>query len=635
MITQSLYERYLKLSQDPSSDIAPPGYSTDRISFVLELAGDGQPLRILDIRDTTGKRPLSIPMNVPEHGSRSSGVKPYFLSDKAEYIFGLIEKNGVRSTSLKKFEASRELHRSLLFGSDSPDGLAVLSFFERWNPEEPEGDEFFQLGLNNVLSGTDNNFIFKLEGSDVFVHQSSKVISIWANSRREEKEGAVYGTCLISGEANRPIARTHEIKIKGVAGAQSVGANLVSFNFPALLSYGKEQSYNAPVSEEASAGYAKALNHLLASRENRLRGVGDMTVVFWADRQAGQGKEWAAQEEMFGNFFDNEPDEQSSEDSQGTEQLKNIMLRVRSGMTVSEDMLPTSQTSFTVLGLSPNVARLAVRYYWQGSFGSLFVQLAQHSADMAMSRPGDRYPALPSLYRVMRETVHANMDSGKMKTATAAMAGAWFRSVLQGSVYPYSVYAAIIGRVRVDGRISPFGETSGSAWIRASVIKAYLMRYARVNNNNVLKGALTMELNENKETQPVAYRLGRLFAVLERAQIEASGGYGKLNTTIKDRYFSSASTTPLAVFPNLIRLAQAHISNPKAKYGKFRDRDIGEVLSGVPKFPTHLNLEEQGLFILGYYHQAQHTSKPSGSDTGSEAGSPITLDKDEKGEDEQ
>ncbi|WP_052769938.1 type I-C CRISPR-associated protein Cas8c/Csd1 [Paenibacillus sp. IHB B 3415] len=632
MITQSLYKRYLQLSQDPSSDMAPPGYSTDKISFVLELSEDGQPLRILDIRDNTGKRPLSIPMNVPEHGARSSGVKPYFLSDKAEYILGLIEKSGVRSTSLKKFEASRELHRSLLRDCHSPNGLAVLNFFERWNPEEPEGDEFFQLDLNNVLSGTDNNFIFKLQGSDAYVHQSPEVVSIWANSRREAKEGTVYGTCLISGEANRPIARTHEIKIKGVADAQSMGANLVSFNFPALLSYGKEQSYNAPVSEEASAGYAKALNHLLASRENRLRGVGDMTIVFWADRQPGQGKEWAAQEEMFGNFFDNEPDEQPSEDSQGTEQLKDIMLRVRNGMTVSEDMLPASQTSFTVLGLSPNVARLAVRYYWQGSFGSLFVKLAQHTSDMAMSRPGDKLPALPSLFRVMRETVHANMDSGKMKSATASMAGAWFRSVLQGSAYPYSVYAAIIGRVRVDGRISPFGETSGSAWIRASVIKAYLLRYARINNNDVLKGALTMELNENTETQPVAYRLGRLFAVLERAQIEASGGYGKLNTTIKDRYFSSASTTPLAVFPNLIRLSQAHISNPKAKYGKFRDRDIGEVLSGVPKFPTHLNLEEQGLFILGYYHQAQHTgNKSSGSETRS-----ITIPaEEEKGEDEQ
>lgn len=232
----------------------------------------------------------------------------------------------------------------------------------------------------------------------------------------------------------------------------------------------------------------------------------------------------------------------------------------------------------------------------------------------------------------MRETVHANMDSSKMKTVTAAMAGAWFRSVLQGSAYPYSVYAAIIGRVRVDGRISPYGESAGSAWIRASVIKAYLLRYARINNNESLKGALTMELNENEEAQPVAYRLGRLFAVLERAQIEASGGYGKLNTTIKDRYFSSASTTPLAVFPNLIRLAQAHISNPKAKYGKYRDREIAEVLSGVPVFPTHLNLQEQGLFILGYYHQAQHTV--SARQGNSEMDSVSTPIQKEKGEDE-
>lgn len=135
LITQSLYERYLKLSQDPTSGIAPPGYSTDKISFVLELSKDGQPLRILDIRDTTGKRPVPLPMNVPEHGARSSGVKPYFLSDKAEYVLGLIDKSGIRTLSLKKFDASRELHRALLQNCETPDGKAVLRFLNAGIPK--------------------------------------------------------------------------------------------------------------------------------------------------------------------------------------------------------------------------------------------------------------------------------------------------------------------------------------------------------------------------------------------------------------------------------------------------------------------------------------------------------------------
>ncbi|MBT2291457.1 type I-C CRISPR-associated protein Cas8c/Csd1 [Paenibacillus albidus] len=606
MITQSLYARYLKLSQDPDSGIAPPGYSTDKVSFMLELAIDGKPLRIVDLRVAAGKRSVPVSMNVPEHTARSSAVKPYFLCDKAEYVLGLLTKSGARATSVTKFAASRELHRTLLQDCKSSDGRAALLFFDRWNPEEPEGDEQFHMMLEKVLSSTDNNFIFKLQDSSYSVHQSKETMRLWADYIKKDKLGAVYGTCLVTGEKNRRIARTHEIKIKGVADAQSVGANLVSFNFPAVLSYGKEQSYNAPISEEASAGYAKALNQLLASRNNRLRSVGEMTVVFWANRTPERDLEWEVQEGIFSNFFNDSFDE-DNENSLISMRIQELLVHVRSGVPLTEEMYSALETPFSVLGLSPNAARLAVRYYWQGTFGSLIAHLAEHAADMAMSRPGGKPLSQPSLSRVMRETVHFSLETSKMKKMTAAMAGAWFRSILQGSAYPYSVYAAIIGRIRADRRISPYGDNAGSAWVRASVIKAYLQRYARLHHNTELEGALTVELNENEQTQPTAYRLGRLFAVLERSQIETSGIYYRLNTTFRERFFSSALTSPQVVFPKLIRLGQEHIYSPEAKYGQYRDQEVAAILSEISVFPAHLNLEEQGLFILGYYHQAQRS----------------------------
>lgn len=630
MITQALYQRYLNLTQDPTSDMAPPGYSTDRASYALVLSQEGEVLHIWDIRDTNGKKPLSVFVNVPEHGVRSSGVKPYFLSDKAEYILGItMDKLGNRGVSLKKFEASKQLHLSLLEGQEFPEARAVYLFFKTWNPEEPKSDEL-ERQINEVLSGTDTNFVFVLERfQNGYVHDHSQIKTLWIDSQNGKSENAVYGTCLVSGEEHQPLARTHEIKIKGVADAQAMGVSLVSFNFPAALSYGKEQAYNASVSEEAAVGYAKALNHLLASKANRLRGVGDMTVVFWAERGTDTGPGWEVQEGVFGGFFNDSPDEEVvRDDVTVTTQIQDIMKRLRQGAGITPDMRPNSDAGFCVLGVSPNAGRLAVRYFWKDSFGSMMSKLSAHASDMAMGRPGDASPEIPSTYQVMRETVHASMDSAKMKKATAPMAAAWFRAVLQGQAYPYAVYTAILSRIRIDGRISPYGEGATSAWVRVSVIKAYLTRYARIHNDTKLKEALHMEEGQEAVQEPIAYRLGRVFAVLERAQAEAAGGYGKLNRTIKDSYFSSASTTPAAVFPYLIRRAQSHIS--KSDYGFFRNQELSALLKGIEQFPTQFTMHEQGQFVLGYYQQAQFPAK---SDKAAKSDVPTTPST--KGEDQQ
>ncbi|MDO3409433.1 type I-C CRISPR-associated protein Cas8c/Csd1 [Saccharibacillus sp. CPCC 101409] len=630
MIVQSLYERYEQLLADPNSGMSKPGYSSDKVSFVLEISENGELRNIVDLRVQQGKKLVPLRMMVPEHPVRTSGIKPFFLSDKAEYLLGILaDKDSGLKASPAKYASSADLHKRLLAGCDRREARAVAGFFEGWDPQALSETSPFYSDLLKIVGTTDNNLIFHLSGANEYVHEVPEVQEVWDRSIAEAEAGsdAVLGDCLVTGRADQPIAKVHKVNIKGVPNSQQAGASLISFNFKAAESYGKEKSLNAPVSEAASVGYAKALNHLLLSERNRLRRMGDMTVVFWAQRLPDEPeRDWELQESMFGTFFEGGHGEASSgsandageaaessdnagtmaageEDRALTRQVEDLLGRVKRAETVTADMLPAKEASFYVLGMSGNNARLAVRFFWNGSFEELFRKLSLYASDMAMNRPGDRPADLPQLFNIMLQTVRQTGDMSKMRQSiSGAMESEWFRAMLSGGALPYSVYAAVVGRARVDGRMSPYGEHGRSAWIRASIIKAYLTRYARIHHFNEIEEALTPMLNEN--AQPVAYRLGRLFAVLERAQTDAAGGPNRLNATIKDRYFGSASSTPAAVFPILLRLAQHHMS--KAEYGRFRDREIGAILQGVDGFPNHLDLKQQGLFMLGYYHQAAY-----------------------------
>ncbi|OWA36952.1 type I-C CRISPR-associated protein Cas8c/Csd1 [Saccharibacillus sp. O16] len=636
MIVQALYERYRQLLNDPKSGMAKPGYGLDKVSFILELNEDGEINKLVDVRVQQGKKLVPVRMTVPEHSLRTSGVKPYFLSDKAEYVLGIVsDKPAGIKPSMKKYASSAELHRRLLADVDLPEAHALLRFYERWNPAELTENHPLYSDLLKVVATTDNNLVFGLKGADRYMHEVEDIQQAWDRELQSADAGGggELGDCLVTGREAQPITEVHRINIKGVRNAQSAGASLVSFNFPALLSYGKKQSFNAPFSEEAAAGYAKALNHLLLSERNRLRRMGDMSVVFWAERLPGEEEEdWAFQEGIFGEFFAGSqgvsgtsaehsesveeaatPDESSAsgepvtpageENQELTRQIEDLLGRVKRAETVEAEMLPAKDAMFYVLGLSGNNARLVVRFFWRSSFEELFRKLALYASDMAMDRPGRTQTDLPSLSQLLLQTVRQTGDLSSMRDSiSGAMESEWFRAMLSGGTLPYSVYAAIINRTRIDGQMSPYGEHGRNAWIRASVIKAYLTRYARIHDQEKMKEALTPMLNE--EAQSVAYRLGRLFAVLERAQTDAAGGPGRLNATIKDRYFGSASATPASVFPILLRLSQHHMS--KSEYGSFRDREVAAILQGVDTFPNHLDLKQQGLFMLGYYHQVAY-----------------------------
>ncbi len=590
MILQSLYKRYTTLASDPQSGIAEPYTSVVKVSFALEISEDGELVQVVDLRTEENKKLRPIHMAVPEQDVRSSGIKPYFLCDKSDYLLGYgkldSKKNEERAKKdlIDRFEASKKLHHELLATCTDSEAVAVLRFFDRWQPALAPEHPALKPILSVLEKGTDNVFVFRLRHHPRFVHQNEEIRKKWITFRQAASDSAnVVGQCLVSGEFGQPVARIHG-KIKGVKNAEASGANLVSFNSDSFESYGKTQSYNAPVSEQVAFGYVNALNHLLSSRRHCLTDIGDMTVVFWAEKSAGNQSEDV--EDLFRNFMLVHSDQEQWETET---RLKDLFKRIREGKPLTTEMLQAVEVPFYVLGLSPNKSRISVRFYWQGHFGSLADKLVQHASDLTIAGESDNGP--PSIYRLLVETVPKQVKS-PYQQISPTMSGALFRAIIQGGMYPRSLFNAILNRIRADGDVNA---------VRAAAIKAYLLRYARIHGMDSLKGVISVALNT--QTNDPAYRLGRLFAVLEKAQADAAGGYSKLNATIKDRYFGAASSSPASVFPLLLRLSQHHIA--KSDYGRIRDMEIQEIMSGLDRFPSHLNLQQQGLFVLGYYHQKE------------------------------
>ncbi len=608
MILQSLCSVYDVLTTEEDGAPAPFGFSRTGVSFALVLAPDGTLTNIIDLRSGEKLRPQE--HLVPLQKSRTSGVSPFFLCDKADYVLGIewVGAKDAKARPAKKtkddlivcenergravasrrsrdaFAAFRDLHRRLLGGCDEPGARALLSFLDAWDPtgaaDHPKVREY----VEDLLSGAKCAFRF----GQGYLHESPALLQAWQGSLGDDE--AQVGQCLVSGESG-PIARTHQA-IRGVSGAQPTGAALVSFNQEAFCSYNREQSLNAPVCEACEFKYTTALNQLIASPMHRVR-IGDTTTVFWA--QTGD----RATEAIIANLLDPPDDDGETAEAGGDAGgqvadrkqialIRDILLLVRSGTGIRRtDLVPDPATRCFILGLAPNVARLSIRFFHQDSFGNLATNLARHHLDLEIARRQSEPEILP-VRRILLETVPRNADR---KVPPPGMSGQLMRAVLFNTTYPVQLYCAILNRIRADQYLNR---------VRAGVIKAYLLRLARARPGvaGIHEEMITVSLNETSPNVP--YRLGRLFAVLEKAQADANHDR-EVDSTIKNKFFASASSTPAVVFPPLIKLAQHHIA--KSDWGWKSTQQMEEILAGVDAFPAWLGLEEQGMFMLGYYHQ--------------------------------
>jgi CRISPR-associated protein Csd1 len=431
-------------------------------------------------------------------------------------------------------------------------------------------------------------FIFEI--NRVYLHDIPEFRKAWEDYVSNKGEcDQISAQCLVTGLIE-PISRTHNV-IKGVANAQMAGARLVSFHGDSFESYGKEQSFNAPVGISAEFKYTTILNYLLSNPKNKLR-IADSTVVFWAETSE------KAYEDLALSLFNPpvvmeevRPDspglsEQRVKDEKTLQLIHDILTKVKNTQPLDPQTIGTDpETRFYMLGLSPNNARLSVRFWYQDTFGHFVTRIARHHLDLEIDR-GDFGPPYLSVFRLLKETIPKSVENGE---ASPILGGLMLNAILNETQYPIQMYYSILNRVKVERSIN---------FARAGFIKAYLLRLCRSGITSLKENLITMSLNE--ESQNVPYRLGRLFAVLERVQSEKNKEMG---STITSKYFSSASTTPAVVFPVLLKLAQHHIA--KSDWGFKTNQAIEQILSGVDIFPAYLTLEEQGMFMLGFYHQKQ------------------------------
>jgi CRISPR-associated protein Csd1 len=630
MILQALYDYYQILLNDPPEDveIAEPGYSNAPVSYALNLSEQGELLDIipLSVPVQQGKKTVERPkrINVPEQVKRSVNIAANFLCDNAAYVLGLTSKEAKDPAyAQKRFDAFRELNIEILERADSPAARAVIAFLKKHNPQTAPQHPVIARHLEGLLEG--GNLIFQVQGKNVL--DDPEIRRVWEESRTGQQ--ATEMQCLVTGQ-KEPVARLHP-DIKGVPGAQTKGASLVSFNLDAFTSYGKEQGANSPISQRVASGYGVALNFLLSRQNpNQPLFLGDTAVVYWADapdnRYASafysllKPESQQAQEE-------GEAEEKNSKRKRAKEvekQMGAVAESVRQAKAIDlaelrkqvENELDKN-TRFYVLGLAPNASRLAVRFFLTEPFGVFAERIMQHYDDLQIEKEYANQPTYISPYRILAECVSPKVTQrdDEVKKSWSLLGGAFMRSILTGAPYPEGLYAAMLNRIRHDSdETSEKGKTRSVKinYIRAAYIKAHLIRKFRRQGQNPYQEALQMSLNESY-THP-AYVLGRLFAVLEKAQREAIGQ--NINATIKDRYFTSACASPASVFPTLLRLS--HHWTTKAEYGGVSDRKIQDLLGMLPAqpFPSRLSLDEQGVFVLGYYHQraAFYAKKDNGED---------------------
>ena len=580
MILQALtqyYEDLLRLGK-----INRPGWSKQKVSYSLLLSEEGELLQLLHLQQEVqrGNKTVLGPqeMWVPSPVKRSSGIRPNFLCDTSSYLLG-VDGKGKADRSIDCFAASKALHLQLLREVDSPIARAIVRFFERWDPSQAANHPALQEDWEELLKG--GNLTFSLDKQ--FAAQDPAIADAWTRHYEDSSDDAEPIRCLVTGQTGT-LARLHP-SIKGVAGAQSSGASLVSFNAPAFCSFEHEQGANAPVSDYAAFAYTTALNTLLADR-NRVSRVGDTTILCWA-----AGGESAYQDCFLMSIFD---------DSYTENDILNTLHHLSKGESIQwDDTKLSPDTRFYVLGLAPNAARLSVRFFWQNSFGALARNLERHYQRLEIIRPSfDKFPTLP-IWRLVLETVRKAPPGGRTPEPHPRLAGDLLLAVLNDTLYPATLLNGVELRIRAERSVSRG---------QAAILKAYYTKYLeQFQPDSPMKEALTVELNE--QTNYLPYVLGRLFAVMEGLQQSANPG---INTTIKDRYFNSASATPLLVFPILRNLAIKHLEKLKKmgenekKLAFFYEKKIIE-LNGRTKvtFPARMSLAEQNYFQLGYYHETQ------------------------------
>ena len=591
MILQALAKYYDGMIQDEVPDLEPEGFKRVAIPFVIVLRKDGSLLGIDNTRTGEGRSLRARTYIVPKifEGSRTVNVKANLLWDKASYVFGVSTEG-----KPERLKAQKEKFLSTILdyfpNQDTDDGVKAVVNFIKHHQESmkayPEWEE---------IKTKDPFLAFKLDGEQLLICNRDTVKEAIANKTITSGKGL----CLVTGKIDN-LTRL-ENPIKGLRGSGKGESHLVSFNDSAYWSYGKKgknsRHKNAPISKSASAAYVTAINYMQREGSRQWIKVGDATTIFWAEKK--EIEDWFA--DIFG-----EPAKGKSEQDNAA-----IKALFKAPETGAKPVLDDS-TKFYVLGLSPNASRIAIRFWYAGTVGEVEQNIRQYFDDTNITHADYEMPHC-SLNGLLAATAVETKDPkktnrvyfrGKYYDVTPNLAGDFMKAILTSTPYPRTLLSAVITRAKAEqSKKDPKTGKSiqNVSYPRAALIKAILYREARYRNSNIKEVGMSLDTSNINP----GYLLGRLFAVLEKVQIDSAGGEGKINATIRDRFYGSASSTPVTVFARLIRLNKHHLAKLE-NYKSYYEKLIGEITDKLlpdNAFPSHLSLDDQGRFAIGYYHQ--------------------------------
>lgn len=597
-ILASLVRAYDRLQE--RGELPPFGYASQGIHACIVLDRTGAPVGapVAFELDPRG-RPVARQLDVPYFGGRSgTNAPPYFLWDNSAYVLGLSNKPNFDAR--QRFYAFREFHLSGLANETDIGLSAVREFLLHWDPR------------NSALGSEllDRNIVFRLLERPEFVHDSDAAKTAWA--RLYEPDTIGNKVCLISGNTEN-IARIHP-----PIGSFENPARIVSFDkgSDAFASYGHVQAENAPTGIISAFAYTAALNKFLKHGSGHRIQIGDASTVFWAD--ASDAALAAEAESIFAQMMD--PDEK---ESAKVKEIADKLARIRDGLPLAAIEPKLDGVRFHVLGLAPNAARISIRFYTEDTFGALTRNYQRFLQDMAF-QPWPEGRQLSISNSVLR-TAPARIEKKKLKfdrdQVSPLLGGELFRSILTGSRFPGSLLSLILLRVRSDHVLDS---------IRIALIKGVIARDMRVEKRLPKRAdGTTVEdylMRSDPDDPNPARRAGRLFAIVERAQLASLGD--DVNSTVKDKFLGAAASTPRRMFPGILRNAESHIRRLRnghfdaawikdAKHargvGAALARDIGRLAATFGNgWPQQHSSEEQGLFLVGYY-QERYGGKSDGT----------------------
>lgn len=560
MILKALYDYYHR-----SGDLPVLGMELKEIGFIIVIDKYGNFLRFEDRRiDKKSAQKFLVKKSV----GRSSAPVANYLYDNSQYVFGYSDKGDMENMR-KYFEVFKAKVEEIYDVFSDNVALKAVYTFYRQDPsimvEIMQNDPLWTDIIKN-LNKKYSIFSFLIEGDTEIVASKRELINL------EYDDNEILGRpCLVIGKHSKTVEVTTATMIPG----SQATAKLVAFQVNSGYdSYGKSKGYNAPISEEAEFAYTTALNHLLRSDSHNKFMIGSRTFLFWASSNSDASK--ASEDSLFALFGRTEDDDPN----------KRIELVRHTFMSIFSGDLPANKDDrFFILGLAPNSARIAVVYWNELPLREFAGLISKHFTDMEIADTDARKEKKPymSLYSILGSVTLR----GKSSDATPNLPDAVVKSVFQGLPYPFSLFQACIRRIRAEQSINI---------TRAAIIKAYLNRLNDNNNNKKL------DIMLDKENQNQGYLCGRLFAVLDKIQEDANGIH-----SIRERYMNSASATPAMVFATILNLSTHHLEKLNGGGQIFYERLKQEIISKLDAngFPAHLDLQDQGRFFVGYYHQRQ------------------------------